>query len=438
MKSRVPMDGDRFIPVHKSALQLERAHHELLKTVSPSPSSGNYVKSCSTEIYRKVLFSELFGTSNINLKILEFTNNNHDDPLCRKKRRLSVFGEFDIVPSKTASQRHISTSPIAVYDVGDIENDYYLNVVNWHPTKNLLAVAVKNRINLYNFDDESVSGLSEIGIGGDEPRYTITSLRWIPRHEMCLAIGMSNGTIEVWDVHKSAKLRKLHNHQSRVCSLSWNKNLLASGSSDTKIVIYDPLRSSAQYITQIQCHDQEVCSLEWSPDGTKLASGGNDNIVNVWQLHSNHFRAFRDHTAAVKALAWCPFKPSVLASGGGTADRHICLWDTNTGECINTVDTRSQVSSLRWSPNPYRELVSGHGFSQNSLLVWECPSLKKIAVLDNHKDRILHTAQSPRGNIVASVSADGHMKTWNIWPYPTIESTRTEDRLLHSIMKVVR
>jgi cell division cycle 20-like protein 1 (cofactor of APC complex) len=32
---------------------------------------------------------------------------------------------------------------------------------------------------------------------------------------------------------------------------------------------------------------------------------------------------FRQHTAAVKALAWSPHQAGLLASGGGTSDRHI-------------------------------------------------------------------------------------------------------------------
>ena len=37
----------------------------------------------------------------------------------------------------------------------------------------------------------------------------------------------------------------------------------------------------------------------------------------------------------VKALAWCPFHHNILASGGGTADRKICLWNTSNGTCLN-------------------------------------------------------------------------------------------------------
>lgn len=54
---------------------------------------------------------------------------------------------------------------------------------------------------------------------------------------------------------------------------------------------------------------------------------------------------FRDHTAAVKAIDWNPHSSGVLASGGGTVDRHIRFWNTNTGQAIGAYDTGSQVGN---------------------------------------------------------------------------------------------
>ena len=35
-------------------------------------------------------------------------------------------------------------------------------------------------------------------------------------------------------------------------------------------------------VSRVQGHSQEVCGLAWSPDGRTLASGGNDNLLNLW------------------------------------------------------------------------------------------------------------------------------------------------------------
>lgn len=85
----------------------------------------------------------------------------------------------------------------------------------------------------------------------------------------------------------------------------------------------------------------------------------------------------RAHQAAVKALAWCPWQSGVLASGGGTADRHIRFWNTRTGTSITSVDTKSQVCSLLWSTE-YKEIVSGHGYSNHEVNVWKFPTMEKV------------------------------------------------------------
>lgn len=54
-----------------------------------------------------------------------------------------------------------------------------------------------------------------------------------------------------------------------------------------------------------------------------LASGANDNVAAVWDGHSINtgensrpLHVFREHQAAVKALAWCPWQHNILATGG--------------------------------------------------------------------------------------------------------------------------
>jgi cell division cycle protein 20 (cofactor of APC complex) len=64
----------------------------------------------------------------------------------------------------------------------------------------------------------------------------------------------------------------------------------------------------------------------------QLASGGNDNLLMVWDAAADRpTHRITAHQAAVKALAWCPFQSNLLATGGGTADRTIKFHNTHTG-----------------------------------------------------------------------------------------------------------
>ena len=203
-------------------------------------------------------------------------------------------------------------------------------------------------------------------------------------------------------------------HNARVGSLAWNEHVLSSGSRDTTIINHD-VRIAQHNVATLTGHDQEVCGLKWSPNGEQLASGGNDNILNIWNAgESQAAHRCTQHQAAVKALAWCPWQANTLATGGGTADRCIKFWNTQTGACLNSVDTKSQVCSLQWSKHE-KELLSSHGFSQNQLTVWQFPSMRKITELTGHTSRVLHTAISPDGETVVSAAADETLRFWKVF-----------------------
>lgn len=91
-------------------------------------------------------------------------------------------------------------------------------------------------------------------------------------------------------------------HSERVGALAWNRHLLSSGSRAGAVFTHD-VRVAQHLIHQpANAHTQEVCGLKWSPDQRFLASGGNDNLVKIWQEHSLNeaVHTFTEHTAAVK------------------------------------------------------------------------------------------------------------------------------------------
>lgn len=236
-----------------------------------------------------------------------------------------------------------------------------------------------------------------------------------------MAVGTSDHKVQIWDVERLKQVRCMCGHRARVSSLSWNGPLLSSGGRDS-VVMHHDVRVQEHRIGTLRGHVQEVCGLKWSPSGNQLASGGNDNILNVWDdrymasangVCDQPLFRLDQHQAAVKALAWCPWQRHLLASGGGTADRMIRFWNANTGACLNAVDTHSQVCALQWAKHD-KELVSSHGYSHNQLILWKYPSMVKAAELTGHTSRVLHMAQSPDGTTVVTAAADETLRFWKI------------------------
>lgn len=161
----------------------------------------------------------------------------------------------------------------------------------------------------------------------------------------------------------------------------------------------------------------------------------------VWDAGQSSARfQFTEANAAVKALAWCPFQRNTLATGAGTADRHIRFYNTVTGSCVNKIDTGSQVCSLVWSPTE-KELLSGHGFSENQLTLWKYPTLTRVAELTGHSQRVLHMAVSSDGRQVCSAAADETLRFWNVWdskPKKKSKSSTAVRKRSKSIMRTLR
>lgn len=191
-------------------------------------------------------------------------------------------------------------------------------------------------------------------------------------------MGTHSGQVQLWDCIKNRKVYTYTGHAGRVGAIAWNtNNILASGSRDKNILVRD-IRIKDPFTTKFSGHRQEVCGLKWSFDQQQLASGGNDNKLNIWSIHSTLPTAsLLKHTAAVKALAWSPHQHGLLVSGGGTADRTIRFWNSMTGDETKCIDVGSQVCNLMFAKT-VNELVSTHGYSLNEINIWKMPQMEKI------------------------------------------------------------
>lgn len=301
-------------------------------------------------------------------------------------------------PANAASaqfRRRVLTAPERVLDAPGLVDDYYLNLLDWS-SGNQVAVGLERNVYVWSAESGTVSCLLETS-----PDTYVSSVKW-SGDGAYVGVGLGSGEVQIWDVEEGTKLRSMHGHEARVGVMGWNKHILSTGARSGLVYNHD-VRIAQHKIAELVSHTSEVCGLEWRSDGAQLATGGNDNLVSIWDARSLDAPKFQktNHRAAVKALSWCPWQPNLLATGGGSYDRHIHFWNTTTGARTNSIDTGSQVTSLRWS-NHYREIVSSSGFPDNSLSIWSYPTLVRNVEIPAHETRVLHSCLSPDGQMLAT------------------------------------
>ncbi|BGP16460.1 hypothetical protein JCM10213_003907 [Rhodosporidiobolus nylandii] len=416
------------------------------------PSASSSAESAPQSLEDAQHTADLSRSLNINSdqRILSF----FAEPPMPQTEHSSLLSQYARLPNKgsaasstsstnAASRRKIPTQPDRVLDAPGMLDDYYLNLIDWSST-NLVAIGLAESVYVWNAASGDVTELCHVGSVGDasvlaEGDEYICSVKFTEDGSH-LAVGLASGPVQVYDVCAGQLVRTMQGHPSRVPSLSWSGAIVASGCRSGEIWNSD-VRVAQHSVAQLKGHRGEVCGLQWRPEVAGglsgggqglLASGGNDNVVNVWdgRMTTAPKMSKTNHTAAVKALAWCPWNSSLLASGGGSSDRTIHFWNTTQSARLNSLVTNSQVTSLVWNPHG-KELLSSHGVPDHHLSLWSYPSLSKIADIPHaHQTRILHSCLSPDGTTVATASSDEDLKFWKLFDLPKRGASSGSSRML--------
>ena len=216
----------------------------------------------------------------------------------------------------------------------------------------------------------------------------------------------SGDTLKLWDAVNWVLIRTFERRSSVVSNsaLSPDGTRVISGEND-QLIVWDV--ASGNQILSVRAHAGGVWPVAFSPDGTRVVSGGRDNTLKLWDVATGQLiRTFEGHSWDITAVAFSLDGRLVLS---GSLDRLLRLWDIASGKVIAHFSHDDMVQSVAIAPDG-RHLLSGGG---RTLKLWDISTGQLVRTLEGHQASVFSTAFSAKGSRVFSGGWDGTVRLWN-------------------------
>jgi WD40 repeat protein len=202
------------------------------------------------------------------------------------------------------------------------------------------------------------------------------------------------------------ELAKLKAHRWQVSCLEFRADgfRLATGGWDKEVRVWDMV--NLQVVTTLKgVHKVPITSLCWKGGrGEVLCTGSADHTVALWNAEDGvHLQTLTEHTGWVLGTDFSS-SGSLLATASW--DKSIGIWDANTGQNINKY---SEHSGGVWSVafHPHSSTVLCSASEDGSVKVWDLREGKVTHdLMSGHSAAVYCARWSPDGTMIASGSAD--------------------------------
>ncbi|KAL5342669.1 WD40-repeat-containing domain protein [Aspergillus crustosus] len=183
---------------------------------------------------------------------------------------------------------------------------------------------------------------------------------------------------------------------------SWDGRLLATGSEDATIRIWDATVWDLRHT--LKGFADEIVSMVFSHDSSQLASGLGDGTIRIWDPVEGKslqtFGVLDDHTVHTVA-----FSPDGRSLASGSDDKSIKLWNLSSGQVERELKGHlNGVISLSFSPDGCK-LASAS--VQDSIRIWNLADDETPQILDCSTQKAVF---SPNAQLLAFVATDGALR----------------------------
>src|SRR6266516_732266 len=250
----------------------------------------------------------------------------------------------------------------------------------------------------------------------------VYAISWSPDGKL-IASGSGDEKVQVWDAASGSNILNYHGHSHKigkglVQAVMWSPDgkYIVSGSWDRSVRIWDAY--TGHTISTYRKYYEVVEAVAWSPDGKFIASGNRNGIAQVWDVaNGKNIRNFLGHCVKkanldVMAVAWSPDSKRVAsASWDGTVKVWNAIKNSNKkNDFLIFRGHTAEVNTLTWSPDGTRIASGGR---DDVLHVWHSSNGELFLTYRRHSGYVVGVAWSPDGTRIASAGADRTVQVWD-------------------------
>jgi WD40 repeat protein len=233
---------------------------------------------------------------------------------------------------------------------------------------------------------------------------------------MSLATASRDHSVKIWDTVTGKKTATLQGHVDAVNDVAFDptdKSVLATAGLDGRVLLWEGTKE-----VELGKHEWQASHLAFSPDGSRIASGGSNGDAFIWgvkakgkiaTLHDPNFGGIlKAHGMAIWRIAFSPKGDFVLTC---SEDKTAKIWRASDGHLVCSFNEHAGiVTDGQFNPQDGRTVVTAS--LDNTAKIWEVSSGKLLQNLTGHTQPVIAAIFDHTGTLIATASWDGTTRIW--------------------------